>query len=66
MTGARHAQAKQNMPVSRIECRYVYEGGIKGEWVPLTEVMKTWLAPAEGYTVNRVEFQERSREPGIF
>jgi hypothetical protein len=59
MSTARHAEAKQNLPVSRVECRFVYEGEVKGEWVPLLEAMRLWMTPAEGRTVDRVEFNER-------
>lgn len=63
MTGARHAEAKMTLPVSRVECRFVYEGGIKGEWVDLADAMRTWLTPAAGYAIDRVEFQEKERPP---
>ena len=53
---------KQKLTVDRILCRFVYEGGVKGEWVSLDEAMKTWLNPASGYKVNRVEFIEKKRD----
>jgi hypothetical protein len=61
MTNARHAEAKRNLPVSRVQVRFVYEGGIKGEWVDLTRALQLWLTPAKGLTVNRVEFNEKER-----
>lgn len=61
MTSARHADAKLGLPASKIEVRFVYEGGVKGEWVDLTEAMKTWMTPHAGLRVNRVEFNEKER-----
>jgi len=63
MTSARHAEAKKNLPVSRVEVRFVYEGEIKGEWVDLEDAMRTWLTPASGRRVDRVEFIEKERPP---
>ena len=53
---------KQKLTVDRVLCRFVYEGGIKGEWVSLEEAMKTWLNPASGHAVKWVEFIEKKRE----
>jgi hypothetical protein len=61
MTSARHAEAKRNLPVSQVQVRFVYEGGIKGEWVDLSRALQLWLTPAKDLTVNRVEFNEKER-----
>jgi len=58
---ARHTEAKLNLPISRVQVRFVYEDGVKGEWVDLTSAMQLWLTPAEGHVVNRVEFNEKER-----
>lgn len=63
MGKAQHVQAKATLPVSQVEARFVYEGGVKGEWVSLDQAMQTWLNPARGYKVQRVEFQEKLRPP---
>jgi hypothetical protein len=63
LTSARHTEAKTSLPISRVEARFVYEGGVKGEWVDLREALSLWMTPAPGYEVNRVEFQEKERPP---
>jgi len=50
-----------SLPASRIEVRFVYDDGVKGEWVDLEVAMQTWLSPAPRRRVNRVEFQEKAR-----
>lgn len=53
----------RRLAVSEVDVRFVYEGGVKGEWVSLDEAMQTWLTPAPGRKVNRIEFNEKLRPP---
>jgi hypothetical protein len=52
-----------NLRVRDILCRFVYQGGIKGEWVELSDALELWIMPDHSLVVDRVEFAPKIRPP---